>query len=475
MCSLIADELRSRGKHVVSLSMLGYSPSSHSLEEFWKIKTSRSYFDWFNHVSELYVLVDELQMTYPLRKEEIVDTYQLKNESAILAPEQHHHFFECAKVAMQNHTVKLIAFSSLGSSKIGGLLPTPINFGHSGQHYNFLENEVHELLSNFARRTQIKFISDGQVAPDFLRGFLESETNYHIGYCAAILHTINMFFLKINNEQEFKAFLYSKIYYTNLRAYRPLPSFYSINADERKALIEFWYKKEDAMSDHYTNLVKRGWIGLNSATSQVYLYCPLYRDLLMMELFCSPRPKIDQLKDVGEFMQTFLARLQRKDLEANLSKSRDDSILESWWQAEFYRIGCLILGESSTISVEVGPKANIPSGRLDFYINGTRRWAIEFLICGNTPEPEFDNRLEEHVSRFDASEGKYAALEPLEYLVVDFRPRYTPKRQEKKFSDLNHTYYRVWIVLYDNLNFVDLKLIKFSAIGVKTEEIILLY
>jgi hypothetical protein len=213
------------------------------------------------------------------------------------------------------------------------------------------------------------------------------------------------------------------------------------------------------MSDQYTNFVKRGWIGLNSMTRQVYLYCSLYRQLLMMELFCSSRPKVDQFQNACQFMQSLLSRLQRKYLDYNLSKSKEGFILESWWQAEFYRVSCLILGESSTISVEVGRKAKIPNGRLDFYINGTRRWAIEFLICGNETEPKFDNRLDEHISRF-------------EYLVVDFRPRYTPTGKEKQFSDLNHVYYCVWIVLYDNLNFTDFKVIKFSSMGVRTDEII---
>lgn len=51
------------------------------------------------------------------------------------------------------------------------------------------------------------------------------------------------------------------------------------------------------------------------------------------------------------------------------------------------------------------------TGELDFYINGTSKWALEMLRNGA--------KVGEHMQRFDENNGKYRKVNMSDYLVVD--------------------------------------------------------
>ncbi len=172
----------------------------------------------------------------------------------------------------------------------------------------------------------------------------------------------------------------------------------------------------------------------------------------------------------------FFHQIVGKSLESTLTTSKEGKILESYWQAEFYRIGSLLLRDSSSFSVEVGPKVNISDGRLDFFINDDRRWAVEFLISGSDPQTGYKNRLEEHELRFKEKTGKYSPSDALEFLVVDFRPKTTPKtKKDISYSDLQSEHRFVWIVIYDNATFRSLDIFKFDKDSQMTQETISLW
>jgi hypothetical protein len=64
------------------------------------------------------------------------------------------------------------------------------------------------------------------------------------------------------------------------------------------------------------------------------------------------------------------------------------------------------------------PDPNVPDrksiiGEVDFYLNGSLCWGIEFLVKGV--------RIGEHLDRF-SSNGKYSGLGSVDYAVIDFRP-----------------------------------------------------
>jgi hypothetical protein len=61
---------------------------------------------------------------------------------------------------------------------------------------------------------------------------------------------------------------------------------------------------------------------------------------------------------------------------------------------------------------ESDSKSSTITGEVDFYVDGDIRWGIELLVGGD--------KISEHLARCGPS-GKYAALNMLDYAVVDFR------------------------------------------------------
>jgi hypothetical protein len=456
--------------------MLGYDPSSTTLAQFWKKWTNLTYDECFSSDTEMYILIDEFQMIYPQSPDDIACAYQTTYEK-LISPTEHTIFTQLFKKSQETHLVKVIAFSAYGSHKVGTLLATPFAFGVDGSYYNFTPDEFTELLNNFQSRTQVRFIKENGI-PEFLPIFISDQTKLHVGYSSAILHAINDYFMKLNNIDDLFSYVHSSRFYLKLSNSRPMPSLSSLSEPEIESLKSLWYKKEEylTLNQHYTNFVKRGWVGLDAKTNLVSLYCPLYSQLLMIQLFSVARPKEDSFKNLEEFMMAFFHQIVGKSLESTLTKSKEGKILESYWQAEFYRIGSLLLRESSSFNVEVGPKVNIIDGRLDFFINDDRRWAVEFLISGSDLQTGYKNRLEEHELRFKEKTGKYSPLEPLEFLVVDFRPQATPKtKKDISYSDLLSEHRFVWIVIYDNITFQSLNIFKFDKDSKMTKKTISLW
>jgi len=105
----------------------------------------------------------------------------------------------------------------------------------------------------------------------------------------------------------------------------------------------------------------------------------------------------------------------------------------------------MLLKEDTSVSTEVYATSDSKSKRgcLDFWVNNKRRWAIEFLIRGNLASGTTD-RAEDHHERFTPGTGKYASLQPREYLLVDFRPdrgcSYEPQAYLSNY----------WIVIYND-------------------------
>jgi len=150
---------------------------------------------------------------------------------------------------------------------------------------------------------------------------------------------------------------------------------------------------------------------------------------------------------------------------------KSGSINQSKWQKEIYRIGTSLLGRKYEMGVEVSrgfvdmnsagssdeedeedeeeKKFQIP-GKIDFYINSNRQWALELLVRGDLkamgPKPK--NELREHYDRFII--GKYKYLPKKEWLIVDFRPlKYNHSKNDVDPKNPKEKYLaNVWIVFY---------------------------
>jgi hypothetical protein len=98
-------------------------------------------------------------------------------------------------------------------------------------------------------------------------------------------------------------------------------------------------------------------------------------------------------------------------LAQSLGIGTDGRLLERTWQMEFYRAATRLLPKSDVLSPDVGAWFNSP-GYLDFWVGGSRKWAIELLRDGN--------KVSEHLDR---ANGLYVEIitGANVYKVIDIR------------------------------------------------------
>jgi hypothetical protein len=74
----------------------------------------------------------------------------------------------------------------------------------------------------------------------------------------------------------------------------------------------------------------------------------------------------------------------------------------------------------SELSRSVVSDIRVP-GDLDFFVDSSHMWGIELVRNGST--------IGEHINRFCPQHGKYAGLQSIDYVVVDFRCSLSNVRQ----------------------------------------------
>jgi len=280
--------------------------------------------------------------------------------------------------------------------------------------------------------------------------------------------------LLITKESDFLSFLHSDMLYRLLEDQRPRLDFFKCSVPEQEALKEIWKKGVANVGDNEQNvvLVRCGWV--SSENGRIFLHCPLSKQLILMAMHKNiHRPSADLFHNLPEFIQQFLSILDSTWMKQTMTKDESGTILESIWQKEFYRIGSQILRNSSTISVEVsrgqvgGQDFKTCNGaKLDFYINGDRQWAIEFLIRGELTNKQ-ESRAKEHEQRF---REKYKSIPYKQCLLLDFRPRKFGPYDD--FQDLHNNLLprtvflpNYWIVVYDEKSFEEMRVTKYDQNG----------
>jgi len=191
------------------------------------------------------------------------------------------------------------------------------------------------------------------------------------------------------------------------------------------------------------------------------------------------RPNTDSYDTLSQLMYNFLSSLDSNWMQDTMSIFVADktSILEAAWQKEFYRFASQNLCANSTVSVEVThgkieQKEFKIDGKVDFYIDGSRQWAVEFLIQGHITKGGV-SAAEEHANRFNSS---YKNLPWKECLLVDFRPKtkiymdfiesYIEISEEKKIPVYKKRFLpNYWIVVYDNTNYDKLDIFMYDKNG----------
>ena len=89
---------------------------------------------------------------------------------------------------------------------------------------------------------------------------------------------------------------------------------------------------------------------------------------------------------------------------------------ETTFQHLFNEAMSLLLPPQNVIIPELNTavedsNGKVVTGELDFYVNGTLKWAVELLRHGD--------KIGEHLSRFDLQNGKYRKVDIRDYIIVD--------------------------------------------------------
>eukprot|EP01031_Cornospumella_fuschlensis_P037351 gene37351-45351_t len=137
-----------------------------------------------------------------------------------------------------------------------------------------------------------------------------------------------------------------------------------------------------------------------------------------------------------EFVMACLRNLRKDNLLNSNAIATCGSLNESKFKLEFFYIARQLLKNHARIDPEVGNVFKTKdNASVDFYINGTYQWAIEFLVQSD--------RLGSHLKRF-AEDGKYKPIPCKDYIVVDFvvRSSDAPPARASKFKN-NDKYLRV--------------------------------
>jgi hypothetical protein len=142
-----------------------------------------------------------------------------------------------------------------------------------------------------------------------------------------------------------------------------------------------------------------------------------------------PHPAADDPKSLDDLVLRAVSELSAQLLKTACDKGNFP--LEASFQHLFYGALCSVLKTNVTVLPELNTYRYLPGGKeggfLDFYINGEKKWAMEFLRLGD--------RMKQHVERFHPKRGKYRGVQPKEYLVIDCRG---PKEGKHKIIEDEH-------------------------------------
>jgi hypothetical protein len=142
--------------------------------------------------------------------------------------------------------------------------------------------------------------------------------------------------------------------------------------------------------------------------------------------------------NLQSFVKEAIARFSYARLMKNFTKRQGETknrLKEAAWQSEFYHVGVSLLPVQHTLSPEVSRVFNdsVHQDAVDFYVNGSLRWMIEF-----TSESD---RLQEHLDRFLLG-GKYQNLPRKDWLIVNF----TSKQPQASTINMHDNF---WHVMYN--------------------------
>jgi len=313
----------------------------------------------------------------------------------------------------------------------GVVLPsgaTPVDFNDSNTLYldtlRFRESEAQEIITrvnNYGKEQGINF-----KISDFIAKELYNYTGGHPGLYSAVLEDMlkrHRTSSSIVNEEKLFWYIHSDEVQFIARSSRCFTSYNTPDCDisEKnilKAIILTPGMKipRNAFTGDYEHalvrLLKRGVI--TSDTGGCHFASPLLSGCYLAELFQPKTTATEAVKmpeNIVNLVLSALARISWTNVCASVGVGAGGRLSEESWRV----LLCSALQEilpPRLISVDVGPQWG-STGALDIYINEPLKWGLELVLEKRD--------IQEHISRFDTSNGRYKQIPLKNWLVVEFR------------------------------------------------------
>jgi uncharacterized protein YlzI (FlbEa/FlbD family) len=421
------------------------SPNTDSLKLF----KEETQFDSFNNLNKnhkkekpILIIIDDAQLLYG-------------KDKTIL-----HEIKPYLDIQDEKKNVFILILATHGEATIGKELSTPFPV-ESEQTLGisfllFEKKEYEEAIKSYNERSNIRI--DFNKMNSSLSFF--HLTTGHTGFLSYSLKKIEQFFEPKNNIGAEKIivkpkirdvinFIYSDDFFDKLVGYKSFDSLSSTKSEStedykqncpiaRKILIKLTKSIDqklkiidDSESDNYrdteigksiaTFLMKMGIVVFVDDDSKItwsFDYMRIYwLKKLGKEIVIST---LKECNDINEFILQFLKLIPLDRLQDQIDENGENlkNHSEAFWQNEFYRIAISLLGLKG-VHPEHG-RIKEGEGRVDFYVNSIKKWAVEFLINSSL--------IEEHCDDFNSLTGRYKDFGIKNFQIVNF-VKHKPHKQ----------------------------------------------
>jgi len=167
------------------------------------------------------------------------------------------------------------------------------------------------------------------------------------------------------------------------------------------------------------SLVKAGYL-FQTGNTTYQISSPIIRRSIIQRLCSSEFRPTELPPSIYVLVKRAIQSLKPSSLKRTLGRNVNGSISEDTWQKEFYPAVSAHIPKQFLVSPDVGAifsknikvKKRGKQPSVDFYIDGTVNWLLEFVAEGSI--------LQKHVDRFQPG-GSYNFIPTKQWLIVDFR------------------------------------------------------
>ena len=127
------------------------------------------------------------------------------------------------------------------------------------------------------------------------------------------------------------------------------------------------------------DLLKMGVVDFVEVRGEMFSWSfPMMRNYILHFLFCKNRPTKDKWKNLSDFILAAISRFSPLAIKVGVT-TKTKHIRESHIQMEFYRVSYSLLPHKTVVKSEL----HVGEGRVDFYIDDSHLWLIEFVVENN--------------------------------------------------------------------------------------------